>query len=93
MGDPLSGDMDTTGAGRAVERGINVQQQAVQSVHSPVTVIVIVCATVSILGSVLDIATMVMEKVAPTCTISPVMVAVVAVGPALSESLCPPSCW
>ena len=64
-----------------------------ECIHSPLRVIVIVCAAVSTLGSVLEVATMVMEKVVLTCTNSPVKVAVVALGPALSESLCPPSCW
>ena len=52
MGDPLAGDMDTTGAGRAMERGMAVNTcivylQTTQSVSSHITVIVILSLAVA----------------------------------------------
>ena len=56
-------------------------------IHVP---IVITAVSDSSLGTEMEVAIMVMEYVP---SISPVMMAIVAVDSALCESLCPPSCW
>ena len=49
-------------------------------------------AVISVLNSALEMAAILMEYVAPV--ISPVIMTLVSVPPAVSESLCPPSsCW
>ena len=49
------------------------------------------CGPVTVLGSVVDVATMVMEYMVPP--INPLIIELVAPAPTLTEDLSPPSCW